>query len=423
MAKIAPTLRLAVFIHLGGDFVPAGLLNMTEAGKGELSSSFAYGLRYLNRDDVAEIDPVSLAIGEPAKIRGIELYPVEGLALFGGIRDAAPDGWGRRVIESHLRAPANSLPESTYLLEAGSERTGALDVRTGLDAPAKVDIRIAVHRLEYLMQAADKIEQGLPVSAQLEDIFDAGSSMGGMRPKATVEDGSGKLWLAKFRSRNEQIDVPCIEAATMNLAKQAGLNAPIVKTETLEGKTVMLIERFDRNRQMGRIYREHMVSALTMLGCDESESKNKTYAEISDRIRAAGVAEFIKQDQRELFGRMVFNILVSNDDDHLRNHAFLWQGDKRKWRLSPLYDVMPRATLAYERFLHLGVGPRGRLATLDNALAGCSRFGLSLGDANAVIDRIWRVVRQWKTYFEGLGVPGREIENIAPAFRHIDDVL
>lgn len=423
MAKIPPTRKLAVFIHLGGDFVPAGLLNMTEAGEGEVTSSFAYGLRYLKRDDVAEIDPTSLAIADLEEIRGIELRPVEGLTLFGGIRDAAPDGWGRRVIESRLHAPANSLPESTYLLEAGSERVGALDIRTGLHEPAKVNSHIAIRRLEYLMQAADQIEQGLRIPAQLEDIFDAGSSMGGMRPKATVEDASGKLWLAKFRSRNEQIDVPCIEAATMNLAKEAGLKAPNVRTEILDGKTVMLIERFDRTQLMGQTYRNHIVSALTMIGCDESESKNKSYGEISDRIRATGVAEFIKEDQKELFGRMVFNILVSNDDDHLRNHAFLWQGDKKKWRLSPLYDVMPRATLAYERFLHLGVGPQGRLATLDNALSGSSRFGLSLSDADEVIDSIWRVVRQWKTYFEAFGVPGKEIQNIAPAFRHIDDVL
>jgi serine/threonine-protein kinase HipA len=166
-----------------------------------------------------------------------------------------------------------------------------------------------------------------------------------------------------------------------------------------------------------------MVSALTMLGCHESESRNRSYGEISDRIRRYGVAKYVKRDQKELFGRMVFNILVTNDDDHLRNHAFLWDGEHRKWRLSPLYDVMPRALVSFERVLHLGVGPEGRRATLDNALAGSARFGLTSREARDVVDRIWGVVGKWKDYFEGFGVPDTEIRQIEAAFRNIDDVL
>lgn len=423
-AALDPSTReLAVFMHLGGSFVPAGLLKVTEERTNVVASVFTYGTRYIERPNAAEIDPVSLPLADPEKVRGVELFPVEGLTLFGGIRDASPDGWGRRVIESRLRAPLNSLPETTYLLEAGSERMGAMDIRTDLDAPAKANPRVAIRKLEYLMDAADRIEEGSPIPARLEDIFDAGSSMGGMRPKATVEDETGKLWLAKFRSKSESMDVPCIEAATMRLAKQAGLDVPGVKTETLAGKTVMLIERFDRAVSDGQACRRHMVSALTMLGCHESESRNRSYGEISDRIRRAGVASFVKRDQTELFGRMVFNILVTNDDDHLRNHAFLWDGEHGKWRLSPLYDVMPRPMVSSERALHLGVGLQGRHATLDNALSGCSRFGLTRRDAGEVIDRLWRVVEKWKEYFEGFGVPGTEIEKIAPAFRRIDEVL
>ena len=366
---------------------------------------------------------MSLPIADLDKVRRIELFPVEGLTLFGGIRDAAPDGWGRRVIEARLHAPLNSLPESTYLLEAGSERMGAMDIRTTLDAPAKANPRASIRKLEYLMDAADRIEEGSPIPAQLEEIFDAGSSMGGMRPKATVEDEAGTLWLAKFRSKGERMDVPCIESATMRLAKEAGLDVPCVRTETLFGKTVMLIERFDRALLDGQAHRRHMVSALTMLGCHESASRNKSYGDISDRIRRVGVANFVKQDQKELFGRMVFNILVTNDDDHLRNHAFLWDGGHRQWRLSPLYDVMPRPMVSSARQLHLGVGPHGRLATLDNALLGCARFGLTRRDADDIIERIWRVVGKWRDYFEGFGVPGAEIEAIAGAFREIDEVL
>ena len=421
---LAPTfLELAVFMHLDGNFVPAGLLNLTEEGTNVIASSFTYGTRYIERANAAEIDPVSLPLSDPETIRGVELFPVDGLTLFGGIRDAAPDGWGRRVIESRMHAPLNSLPESTYLLAAGSERMGALDIRTGLQAGEKANPRTGIRRLEYLMEAADRIEAGSPIPAQLEDIFDAGSSMGGMRPKATVEDEAGKQWLAKFRSNNDPMDVPCIEAATLRLAGAAGLDAPEVKTETLAGRTVMLIERFDRTLLDGSACRRHMISALTMLGCHESESRNKSYGEIADRIRRHGVAQFVKRDQRELFGRMVFNILVTNDDDHLRNHAFLWDGEHKGWRLSPLYDVMPRPMVSYERHLHLGVGLEGRLATLDNALSAASRFGLTRLDANEVIDTIWRVVAKWREFFASYGVPGAESDKIAPAFRPIDDVL
>lgn len=131
----------------------------------------------------------------------------------------------------------------------------------------------------------------------------------------------------------------------------------------------------------------------------------------------------IKSDNQELFARMVFNILVTNDDDPLRNHEFLWNSKLQGWGLSPLYDVMPRPTMATERFLHLGVGRQGRLATLDNALSGYSRFGITLQDAHEIIDRVWRAVREWKTCFEGYGAPGGEIEKVGPAFRHVDDVL
>ncbi|MDO8958853.1 MAG: HipA domain-containing protein [Rhodocyclaceae bacterium] len=413
---------LAVFIYLQDQCVPAGLLELTEDGTEVIASSFRYGLKYLDRPNAIAVDPVSLAITDREAIRGKELLPVEGLTLFGGIRAAAPDAWGRRVIEARFKAPLNSLPESAYLLEAGNQRVGALDIRPSLEAQPHI-VKNSIHRLEYLMEAADRIEQGLPIPAQLEDIFLAGSQLGGMRPKAGVEDDAGVLWLAKFRSHGERLDVPWIEAATLMLASDAGLNVPAVRTETLGGKTVMLIRRFDRDLIDGAQRRRHLVSALTLLGCHEAESSTKSYADIADAIRSRIGKEGIKVDLLELFGRMVFNILVSNDDDHLRNHAFLWDPATNAWRLSPLYDVMPRPALATERLLHIGVGQQGRLATLDNALSDYARFGITKGDALAVIDRIWRVVREWKTRFEGYGVPGQEIEKIAPAFRHIDEVL
>lgn len=130
----------------------------------------------------------------------------------------------------------------------------------------------------------------------------------------------------------------------------------------------------------------------------------------------------IRADNAELFKRMVYNILVSNDDDHLRNHGFLWDPRLPGWRLSPLYDVLPRASHATERFLHLGVGPQGRLATLDNALAAHTRFTLSKVEAANAMTDVWQKVREWKVYFERFGVSDEEIDKIAPALRHVDQV-
>lgn len=419
------TRSLYVFAHLDGGFAPAGKLDLTEQAKPLAASAFAYGQRYIDRPNALEIDPVGLSLRNKDDVRGKRLVPPNGLTFFGGIRDAAPDAWGRRVIEARHRAPANSLPESTYLIEAGSERVGALDVRESLDAPAHL-ARGSIHALDYLIDAAERIEAGLPIPAALADIFMAGSGLGGMRPKVTVRDDDQVLWLAKFASRHDHlIDVPMIEHATLRLGALAGLSVPESQLTRVRNKNVMLIRRFDRSWTTDARaieIRHHMVSALTMLACDELDSPNKSYMEIVDVMRRYCGTAFIKVDIAELYARMIFNILVSNDDDHLRNHAFLLDSQTRGWRLSPVYDVMPRATLASERFLHLAVGPKGRLADLDNAYAAKERFGLLGSDALQIMDRVWRTVRQWKAHFESFDVPLEQIERIAPAFRHIDTI-
>ncbi|WP_194727340.1 type II toxin-antitoxin system HipA family toxin [Noviherbaspirillum malthae] len=394
---------------------------MLEDGSKIQGSQFAYGRRYIGRPDALPIVPTE--IGEwkpnPDMMRDKEFIADEVTKLFGSIRDAAPDAWGRRVIESRLNQPANSLPESTYLMEAGHNRAGALDIRPDIQSPP---LKTAgVHRLEYLLEAAARIEEGLPVPTGLQDIFEAGSGMGGMRPKASVTDAAGHLWLAKFPSLNERLNIPILETATLRLAKEAGLAVPDVRTECIQDKTIMMIRRFDREYSANdKEHRRHMISALTLLGCHESESPDKTYGDIADAIRRHGAPKQVRADQAEMYGRMIFNILVTNDDDHLRNHAFLWRPEG--WSLSPLYDVVPRPSIGTERRLHLGVGNSGRSATIDNALTSYARFGLDLERAWEIIDRVYGVVRQWRTYFEAYNVPLSEIEKIASAFRHIDDV-
>lgn len=432
--------KLMVFAHLGPAWAPCGQLLLTEEGPNVLASSFAYGLNYLRRPDALEVDPVSLGIANREQVLGKRLLPANGLPLFGGIRDAAPDSWGRRVIEAKLKVPANSLPESQYLLHAGSDRVGALDVRESInDGPTPGNG--APHALDYLMDAAERIEDGLPIPAHLEAIFVDGTALGGARPKASVRDEHGVLWLAKFSSRRDGFDVPAIECAALRLAAAAGLTVPPVEVRAFGARKVMLIRRFDRYwvepgrtpgaeddlmaTQPGHGRVEHrlaFVSGLTLVGCDETESRTKAYADLAQAVRSYCHPDVIRADNAELFKRMVYNILVSNDDDHLRNHAFIWDPRLAGWRLSPLYDVLPRASHATERFLHLGIGPQGRLATLDNAFEAHEIFTLSRAAACRMMADVWGVVREWKVYFESFGVPTAEIDKAAPAFRHINDV-
>jgi serine/threonine-protein kinase HipA len=432
--------KLVVFANIGAQWAPCGQLILTESSDAPLASTFAYGTNYLKRDDAIEVDPVSLSISDRSAIAGKRLLPQNRLPYFGGIRDAAPDSWGRRVIEAKLKAPANSLPESQYLLHAGGERVGALDVRSDMNTQPLIGAN-NWNTLAHLMEAAERIDEGLPVPAHLDAIFLDGSALGGARPKASVRDDADVLWLAKFSSRQDGFDMPAIECASLQLARKAGLNVPPVQMMMLGDRRIMLIRRFDRywaasgapmpegaaryehGAGDGRVERRSaFVSGLTLVGCDESESRVKSYADLADSIRRYCHQNVIRLDSAELYTRMIYNIFVSNDDDHLRNHGFLWDDALRGWRLSPLYDVLPRPSHASERQLHLGVGAHGRMATLDNALSWCERFNLTEKAACERIAQVWQVVREWRVYFDEFGVDAKEMHKVQSAFRHIDDI-
>lgn len=411
-----------VFIHLPGETeaVPAGRLTMIEQGLQVQASRFAYGRRYLQRSNAVPVDPVALALANGGP--DAERVPPNGLALFGALRDATPDAWGRRVIENRLRAPPNGLPESTYLDQAGPHRGGALDIRPTPTSPPAVGALPTVLDLGHLLDAAARIEAGEPVPAHLEVYFAGGPSVGGARPKAVIRVDDGE-WIAKFPSAADPFNVPLIERATLELAREAGLDVPRTRIESLaDDRQVMLIERFDRVPLPGGMGRRHMVSALTLLVLHEQDSPNSSYAAIADALGRYGVGGCIAGDREELYARMVFNVLVSNDDDHLRNHAFLYDEKADGWRLSPLYDVVPKPQAAQERMLHLSVGPQGRVARLDNAMAGAGRFGLLPPDAAAIVDRVIDAVRGWRNTFERLGVSARDCDQVASAFRRASDV-
>jgi serine/threonine-protein kinase HipA len=413
-----------VFAYLSGDLkaVPAGQLVVVEEGLRVISSQFGYGAKYIERSKAIPLDAASLKL--EGAVPGTEALrePTNGLEFFGAIRDAMPDMWGRRVIENRLKAPPNSLSETRYMMEAGSNRFGALDVRDGLQSEEDKGLLVPVTDLQYLLDAADRIQQGEPVPHELEQLFQAGPSMGGARPKAVIVRGK-KQYLAKFPSIDDRFNIPAVERATLELARVCGLNVPETDLIDLpDRRQAMLIERFDRYASGSGFARRHAISALTALELHETESSKAAYSDIALKISDIGAKGRVAADRSELFGRMVFNILVSNDDDHLRNHAFVWEPDADGWGLSPLYDVLPKPQVSATRYLHLGVGSEGRLATLPNAVSNAGLFGLQDRQAREIVDRIAICVREWKVYFEQFGVRPKDLDIVAAAIRHPRDV-
>ncbi|MFM0140398.1 type II toxin-antitoxin system HipA family toxin [Caballeronia grimmiae] len=431
---------LHVFANVEAKWTHCGELTLFEDGSELLLSSFRYDARYIDSPGAFALDPVSLSFERKNASSGKLVRPTYRSSQFGAIRDASPDAWGRRVIEAKMGAPANGLPESVYLLHAGSVRVGALDARSSA-ANQYEDGAGRLEDLVELMEATACIEAGLPVRERHASIFACGTGLRGARPKVSVRDEDSILWVAKLPSQGDRFDVPAIEAATLNMAADAGLCVPRVRTVRVEDRRVMLIERFDRSwlgasdqsanpglktgtsvAQTPVERRLPFISALTLLACDEFEARTQSYIGLALAMREYCDRTVVARDLLELFKRMVFNIFVTNVDDHLRNHGFLYDFSLPGWRLSPLYDVLPSPSFAFERYLHLGVGEAGRLATLDNALSWHHQFWLSEELACEYIGEAWQALKHWRQHFDDSAVDARDIDKVASAFRNIDDI-
>ncbi|MDR5819302.1 HipA domain-containing protein [Caballeronia sp. LZ043] len=432
--------ELAVFAHIDGQWESCGQLILREERDELCTSLFEFNESYSSGERSISLDPLDLFISGPPYTPNTLLAPKNGLPYFGALRDATPDSWGRRVIEAKLDAPLNGLRESQYMLHASSDRVGMIDVRRTFDDPP-LEQRDDSSNLENLAQSAGLIEQGSPIADKQRDIFAQGVGLGGARPKVSIRDEEGVLWLAKFSSLGDRFAIPAVECATLRMAAKAGLRVPDVTTVRVGERDVMLIRRFDRFWKIpgtagldevermssfpGADLVEHrtpFISALTLIGCDESESRNVKYSDLAAMMLLYCHPDIVRSDMRELYRRMVFNVFTTCDDDHLRNHGFTWDEMICGWRLSPLYDVVPRPSVSSERYLHLGVGAQGRLATIDNALTEHFAFGLSEQDAAEAILEVWGVVQDWRRHYDASGVDGKDIQTIAPAFRSIDDV-
>ena len=298
---------------------------------------FTYGRSYLASDDAIPIYLPELPLHAGA------IVPEQPLEIANALRDASPDAWGRRVIAHRLagsRGGANditNLGEITFMLRSGSDRTGALDFQA---SPRDYIAREAENEtLERLLDSADRVDRGLPLAPDLAEALQHGTAIGGARPKALIRDGETK-YVAKFSSSTDTFSVVKAEFIAMRLASIAGLNVAPVKLVRAMNKDALLIRRFDREPEEDGWKRRAMVSALTLLGLDERFAAHASYEALADIVRARFTAP--AETLRELFARMVFNILVGNTDDHARNHAAFWDGDSLTLTLTPAYDICPQ---------------------------------------------------------------------------------
>ncbi len=400
--------RLIVFCYLPGKIkaVPAGLFEHdSDSGVG----IFRYGLKYQERSNAIPVDLVALPLG-------VDIQPVKSNnGLYGAFRDASPDYWGRLVIAAGLKCPVEAVSEVDYLLAANATRVGNLDFRKDLDEPEPELRPPQFHDIKDLLNAACELEQGHPVNDRIRLLLEQGSSLGGARPKCTIEL-DGELWLAKFPSKNDSISIPRMEYATMRLASECGLNVPEVRFMPIGEHGVFLIRRFDRMVESGGWIRRGFISALSFAEWDERDRTGWSYKTVAERIRKYSVAP--EEDLHELFMRIAFNILVHNTDDHPRNHGFLYE--KSGVSLSPLFDVVPTLTrygVGSEFYLAMGIGREGRLASLDNLCSVAPAFNFSIAEAKEITaDMKKKVLSLWGKIFYEAGFNENEMEILAPSF-------
>ena len=359
---------------------------------------FNYGRSYLARANAIPIYAPEL----PLQTGEIPLLP--GLGMPGCIRDASPDAWGRRVLINRkfgvkgADAANIELDELTYLLESGSDRIGALDFQV---SPTHYSPRQGQGAsLEALLTAAEKVEQGIPLSSELDQALQHGTSLGGARPKVLLEDGERKF-IAKFAASNDLYNVVKAEFIAMRLAARVGLDvAPVHLTSAL-GKDVLLIERFDRIRHGAHWRRRPMVSALTMLELDEMMAAYASYEKLAEIIRHRFVEA--RETLRELFSRIVFNILCGNTDDHARNHAAFWDG--HRLALTPAYDICPQSRSGQEASQAMLIAGGDRRSQIATCVAAAPIFLLGHEDAIGIVNHQVEVIeREWDMTCEAAGL-------------------
>lgn len=393
--------------YLGDPATPrwVGALKLVSAGKGV---SLHYGKEWLAS---------GFALSEDLPLVDNEFLPPGRLAAdaqraVGAIDDARPDRWGEKVIRFVDKPKRLSLME--YLYYAGDDRFGALGVSTSSSAysPRAGSPLPRLEQAQQLSEVVAKIEASEPLSAlEAKIIAGGGSPLGGAKPKALI-DIDGEQWVIKFFN-NEPVDTPLIEHATMTLAERAGITVAETQVIRLAGANAIAVRRFDR--EQGR--RIHSISAGTAIraATASGDEPEMGYPELARILRRVGITQddLNQRDARELFRRMVFNILVDNTDDHEKNHSLLVANPfgNGRLQLAPAYDVLP--TNSGQGFQESNCGAHGRESTLENAMSQCDAFGLLPAEAAAEVAAVIDIVNTWRAHFAHAGVSERDIESLA----------
>lgn len=386
---------VVVYIYLDNEFVPAGLLDFENQGRYS-HSIFRYGKKYLTRSNAISLDPVQLPLLSK------EFVTESGFDIFNGIRDAGPDRWGRYLLD---KKNTHVLDELDYITMVGADRSGALafaEHAKGIAAPV-------THRLD-LKLCVDAAEQALSGESTpaLEAYLNYGPSLGGARPKATVL-WNDKAHVAKFTLSLDKKNEALIEYATMSMAKQCGLNVPPIDKAQVSGRDVFLIERFDRIVHNGVEQPIPFMSGLTATGLHEQDYAEWSYLSLCNAINK--FSHDPRKDKLELFKRMIFNILVFNNDDHMRNHGFIYAGNQQ-WALSPLYDVVPGIINSDVYMLAMNIGDNGKEASLENALSAARYFNISDNEAKQISAELAHIVKNWEQHYEECGVSEQDIHKL-----------
>jgi len=406
-----------VLVYVDLDGVPhlAGHL-WTRLRNNKESATFEYDPVWLRHAARFALEP-ALMLGPGA------FHTAPDAPLFGAIGDSAPDRWGRALMRRVSRRQAEregravcTLREIDYLLMVDDEaRQGALRFAERAGGPflreADASRIPPLVELPKLLSAAERIVDEDETDEDLRLLLAPGSSLGGARPKASVRLKDGSLAIAKFPRRDDGINVVAWEAVALTLAGKAGIAVPTVRLEEVSGQPVLLVTRFDRVK--GR--RRPFLSAMSMLGAKDNESRS--YLEFVDVLRRYGAAPM--EDMVALWRRIVFTILISNTDDHLRNHAFLYEG-QNGWRLSPAYDLNPVPIDIKPRVLVTAITEDDNTASLALAFEVAGYFEISTARAREIAAEVAAVVSTWRAQAKRRGVSRQEIDRMASAFEHRD---
>ncbi len=391
--------RIEVWVTLKANQVLAGEMVCEIGGDGRGRGAFRYVPDYLNHTGAFALDPVSLPLGEGE-------FNVEHPGVFGVFEDSLPDVWGRRLLVRKNDIPLHQQILANLLLKLGASGLGALSYAEQ-GVPERIVSEASVLNLDRLVRGAEAFERGDKSDIDINLLLGAGSSPGGARPKALVHDEQAdKHYLAKFPSIKDNVDVVRIEAATMVLAKKAGLDVPSTKLIECGSRPVLLVERFDILPQG----RRHMVSLQTLLKA--TGYYHARYTDLLDVMRKVSADPQV--DSERLFRQMAFNAVVHNTDDHLKNFWMTCTCEEG-WRLSPAFDLVPDIGQRGEHVLFFDLDP------VYPGRANLERMGRVWGVSGAVeiVEQVFTAVAGWREEFNACGVMQKDIEQ----FSEIDDYL